>query len=77
MAFAIYNHHNHNNLVDSNIILQKTYVIAQELKQSSNDLTRFCRTYVKTVDSSRKNKYWELSDIRNGSKIRFTIPLSD
>lgn len=58
----------------------KSLAIAQDLRQSSDDLTRYCRTYVLTGDSSWENKYWEVLDIRNGKKPRLdgtTIALLD
>ncbi|WP_103071328.1 sensor histidine kinase [Aquimarina sediminis] len=48
----------------------KSYVIAEELKQSSDDLTRYCRSYVLTGDNKWENKYWEVLDIRNGKLPR-------
>lgn len=46
----------------------KSYIIANELKQSSDDLTRYCRAYVSTGSNDWEQKYWELLDIRNGKK---------
>ncbi len=51
-------------------IRHKSFLFADELKQSSDDLTRFCRTYVVTGDSIWENRYWEVLDIRNGKKPR-------
>jgi len=48
----------------------KSFLIADELKQSSDDLTRYCRTYVLTGDSMWEKKYWEVLDVRNGVKPR-------
>ena len=58
----------------------ESYIIADELRQSSDDLTRYCRTYVLTGDSTWENKYREVLDIRNGKKTRpdgRTIPLKE
>lgn len=58
----------------------KSYKIANELKQSSDDLTRFCRNYVSTGDSIWEERYWEVLDIRNGKRPRpdgHTIALQD
>ena len=57
-------------LEQSHDIRYKSYVIANELRQSAEDLTRYCRTYVSTGDSVWENKYWEVLDVRNGKKIR-------
>lgn len=48
----------------------KSFILADELKQSSNDLTRYCRTYVITGHNNWEIKYWEVLDIRNGIKPR-------
>ncbi len=61
-------------------IRYKSFLIANELRQSSDDLTRYCRTYVLTGDSVWEKKYWEVLDIRNGIKPRpdgRTIALQD
>jgi hypothetical protein len=39
---------------------------ASELEQSSEDLTRFARTYVATADEQYKENYFTILDIRNG-----------
>ncbi len=59
-----------NKLDEHEIIRYNSFKLADELKQSSDDLTRFCRTYVLTGDSIWRNKYWEVLDIRNGIKTR-------
>ncbi len=57
-------------LKKSNDIHFKSIMIAEELRKSSDDLTRYCRTYVSTKDTIWENKYWEVIDIRNGKKAR-------
>jgi len=47
-----------------------SYRIADELRQSSDDLTRFVRTYVVTKDARYEKMYWDVLDIRNGKKPR-------
>jgi methyl-accepting chemotaxis protein len=47
-----------------------SYLLADELRQSSDDLTRLGRTYVATGDVSYKNQYLEILAIRNGEKPR-------
>ncbi|RTZ79386.1 MAG: hypothetical protein DSY97_05480, partial [SAR324 cluster bacterium] len=44
--------------------------IAEELRKTSDDLTRFARTYVITGDSIWENKYWNVIKVRNGKKAR-------
>ncbi|MFZ5447639.1 MAG: response regulator [Thermodesulfobacteriota bacterium] len=45
-----------------------SYVLAQVLRQTSDDLTRFARTYVVTGDPRFENYYWDILAIREGAK---------
>jgi methyl-accepting chemotaxis protein len=45
-------------------------LLADELRQSSDDLTRLARTYVMTGDAEWERQYFEVLDIRNGKKPR-------
>jgi signal transduction histidine kinase len=47
-----------------------SYQLADQLRQSSNDLTRITRTYVVTLDPRHKQIYQEILDIRNGTQAR-------
>jgi two-component system sensor histidine kinase/response regulator len=47
-----------------------SYLLADELRQSSDDLTRLARTYVITGDSKFERLYWETLAIRNGEVTR-------
>jgi hypothetical protein len=47
-----------------------SYLLADELRQSSDDLTRFARTYVVTGDPAFEQYYWEVLAIRNGKEPR-------
>ncbi|ACS79843.1 methyl-accepting chemotaxis protein [Maridesulfovibrio salexigens] len=47
-----------------------SYLLADELRQSSDDLTRLARTYVVTGDPSYEKQYFDILDIRNGNKPR-------
>ncbi len=47
-----------------------SYLLADELRQSSDDLTRTARTYVVTADPKYESMYWEILAIRNGEKPR-------
>src|SRR5512133_2497973 len=46
------------------------YLLADELRQSSDDLTRFARAYVATGDLKFEQAYWRVLDIRNGKIAR-------
>jgi PAS domain S-box-containing protein len=45
-------------------------LLADQLRQSSDDLTRFARTYVMTGDARYEKMYWDVLAIRNGKKPR-------
>ena len=45
-----------------------SYVLAQVLRQTSDDLTRFARTYVVTGDPRFEKYYWDILAIREGAK---------
>ena len=49
---------------------QQSFVLAQELRQSSDDLTRMVRTYIATGNPIYKQHYQDILDIRNGVKPR-------
>ena len=48
----------------------RSYQLADELRHSSDDLTRFARTYVVTGDPKFERYYWDVLGIRNGQKPR-------
>ncbi|HLA35230.1 MAG TPA: HAMP domain-containing protein, partial [Rhodocyclaceae bacterium] len=48
----------------------QSYLLADELRQSSDDLTRLARTFVVSGDSRYEKQYFEILDIRNGKKPR-------
>lgn len=48
----------------------KSYLLADELRQSSDDLTRLARTYVITGDASYEKQYLDILDIRGGKSPR-------
>jgi len=54
----------------ANELRVQSYLLAEELRQSSDDLTRMVRTYVITGDSIYKQHYQEIIDIRNGKTPR-------
>jgi methyl-accepting chemotaxis protein len=47
-----------------------SYLLADEMRQSSDDLTRLARTYVISGDPRWEQQYLEILDIRNGKKAR-------
>ena len=47
-----------------------SYLLADELRQSSDDLTRLGRVYVVSGDASYEKQYFDILDIRNGKKPR-------
>jgi len=48
----------------------QSYLLADELRQSSDDLTRMARTYTITADPKFERMYWEILAIRNGQAPR-------
>ena len=47
-----------------------SYLLADEFRQSSMDLTRLCRTFVATGDSKYWDAYWYIVNWRNGDVAR-------
>ncbi|MBX9298494.1 methyl-accepting chemotaxis protein [Chromobacterium vaccinii] len=48
----------------------QSYLLANELRQSSDDLTRLVRTYAETGNSMYERQYWAVLAIRNGQLPR-------
>ena len=48
----------------------ESYLLADQLRQSSDDLTRLARTYVVSGDARFEEQYWAVLDIRNGKTPR-------
>lgn len=48
----------------------RSWLLADEMRQSSDDLTRLARTYVVTGDKRYEDQYWAVLDIRNGKAPR-------
>ena len=71
LAFALYvwseKHVDH-----ANDLRHHSYLLAEELRQSSDDLTRMARTYVVTGDPLYKRNYQAILDIREGRMPRPT-----
>lgn len=54
----------------ANDMRHMSFVLAEELRRSSDDLTRMVRTYVVTGNPIYKKHYQDILDIRNGKKPR-------
>jgi methyl-accepting chemotaxis protein len=62
---------NQNQLNDAQDVRYQSYLRADELRQSSDDLTRLARTYVMSGGDEKYEKmYWDILAIRNGEKPR-------
>jgi methyl-accepting chemotaxis protein len=71
MIFLLYQ--NQNRLAKSRDTNFNSYLLADELRQSSDDLTQMARAYVATGKPEFESRYWMILDIRNGTRPR---PLS-
>jgi methyl-accepting chemotaxis protein len=61
---------NQNTLARSRDTQYESYQLADQLRQSSDDLTRLVRTYVATGNPEFEREYWAVLDIRNGKAPR-------
>lgn len=61
-----YNLENKNLLHEYSKNAYDSYLLADKLRQSSDDLTRLVRTYIATGDTFYKKQYYKVLDIRNG-----------
>lgn len=68
--FAAWMLNNQKELNHAQEVRYLSYLAADELRQSSQDLTRLARTYVATGESKYEDLYWEVIAIRNGEKAR-------
>ncbi|QGG48477.1 methyl-accepting chemotaxis protein [Heliorestis convoluta] len=68
LIFLLYQ--NQKDLLLSAEVRYQSYLLADELRQSSDDLTRMARTYVITGDDKYEKIYWTILDIRNGKQPR-------
>ena len=62
--------HTERDLRRSQQIHIRSFQLADELRQSSDDLTRMARTYVVTGDETYERRYWTILGIRNGELPR-------
>ena len=71
MAVVIFMmYHDQKDLISSQQVRYRSYLLADELRQSSDDLTRMARSYVLTGDQRYEKIYWEILAIREGKKPR-------
>ena len=61
---------NQMDLIENQEIRYQSNLRADELRQSSDDLTRLARTYAVTGDARYEEQYWDVLAIRNGEKPR-------
>ena len=57
-------------VAQANAMRYASYLLPDEIRQSSDDLTRLARTYVVSGDPRWEQQYLEILDIRNGKKAR-------
>jgi len=69
LAFAVYAW-SEKQIDRANDLRHQSFLLADELRQSSDDLTKMARTYVVTGDPAYKKHYQDILDIRNGRKPR-------
>ena len=62
----IFLYQNQNKLAKSRDVQYESYQLADQLRQSSDDLTRLARVYVATGNPEFEREYWAVLDIRNG-----------
>ncbi|MFT5170205.1 MAG: methyl-accepting chemotaxis protein [Candidatus Omnitrophota bacterium] len=55
-----------NGQVESSEIRYLSYILADEFRQTSMDLTRLCRSFVATGDQKHWDAYWDIVKWRNG-----------
>lgn len=67
IAFSFYVHAE-KQIDQANNIRYQSFVLADQLRQSSDDLTRMARTYVVTGDPRYKKYYQDILDIRDGKQ---------
>jgi methyl-accepting chemotaxis protein len=70
LAFTLYKVNAVDELAEVNENRYDAYLLADELRQSSDDLTRLARTYVVSGDPMWEKQYFEILDIRNGKLPR-------
>ena len=51
---------------ETNVTRYLSYILADEFRQTSMDLTRLCRTYVSTGEQKHWDAYWDIVNWRSG-----------
>ena len=69
-VFAVLLFRGQHDLEHTQAVRYASYILADELRQSSDDLTRMARTYVITGDPMFERMYWRTLAIRNGEAPR-------
>ena len=69
IAFALYAR-SETNIDSAHELRHRSFLLADELRQSGDDLTRMVRTYVVTGDPVYKQRFHDILDIRDGKKPR-------
>jgi methyl-accepting chemotaxis protein len=70
IAAAVISNHSGTKANEANANRYTSFLLADELRQSSDDLTRLARTYVVSGDPKWEKQYFEILDIRNGKLPR-------
>lgn len=60
----------HAEVVKASDLRYRSYLLADELRQTSDDLTRLARTYVVTAETKYEQEYQNVLDVRSGKKPR-------
>ena len=78
LAISVASFVNQGTLNQAHVNRLESYRLAQELRASSDELTRLARTYVLTGDPAYERDYWHVLAVRNGEAAREdgrTVPL--
>lgn len=62
--------YNNSMIINSQKIAYESDAIANELRNSSEDLTKYVRTFVATGNSKYEREYWHVLNVRNGKEAR-------
>ena len=70
-GYSVRMHHiAHTEYLLANEARYQSYLLADQLRQSSDDLSRMVRSYVSTGDPLFEQYFWDILAIRNGKKAR-------
>lgn len=71
--------YNNSKIVNAQKTAYMSYKVANELRDSSEDLTKYVRTFVATGEPKYEKKFWRVLNVRNGKEARpdgQKVPLS-